>query len=149
MRRSELADLTAFVAVADNLSFRVAAARLGVPASECVAAMSVITHRPSGRKLSFGAVAAEAAKMPPPDEVALKDPREWKLAGKPRRRLDVPAKVTGQPIYAIDVRLPGMLYAAVAHCPVFGGVPKAANESAIAIISPWRSCTPGIAVTQF
>ncbi len=119
-------------ATAREMLIAAAAARLGVSPAECVAAMSVITHRPSGRQLSFGAVAAEAAKVPPPDEVALKDPREWKLAGKARRRLDVPAKVTGQPIYAIDVRLPGMLYAAVAHCPVFGGVPKAVNESAIA-----------------
>jgi isoquinoline 1-oxidoreductase subunit beta len=108
-----------------------AAARLDVPPSECVAAKSVITHRPSGRKLTFGAVAEAAAKVPPPDEVKLKDPREWNLAGKPRRRLDVPAKVTAQPIYAIDVRLPGMLYAAVVHCPVFGGAPKAIDEMAI------------------
>jgi isoquinoline 1-oxidoreductase subunit beta len=119
-------------AAARHMLIAAAAARLGVPPAECVAAASVITHPPSGRKLSFGAVAAEAANVPPPDEVTLKDPREWKLAGKPRRRLDVPAKVTGQPIYAIDVRLPGMLYAAVVHCPVFGGVPKAVNENAIA-----------------
>ncbi len=119
-------------ATAREMLIAAAAAQLGVPPSECVAAMSMITHAPSGRKLSFGAVAAAAAKLPPPDEVALKDPREWKLAGNPRRRLDVPAKVTGQPIYAIDVRLPGMLYAAVVHCPVFGGAPQAVNESAIA-----------------
>ena len=118
-------------ATAREMLIAAAAARLDVPPSECVAARSVITHRPSGRKLTFGAVAEAAAKVPPPDEVKLKDPREWNLAGKPRRRLDVPAKVTAQPIYAIDVRLPGMLYAAVVHCPVFGGAPKAIDEMAI------------------
>jgi isoquinoline 1-oxidoreductase subunit beta len=118
-------------ATAREMLIAAAAARLDVPPSECVAAKSVITHRPSGRKLTFGAVAEAAAKVPPPEEVKLKDPREWNLAGKPRRRLDVPAKVTAQPIYAVDVRLPGMLYAAVVHCPVFGGAPKAIDESAI------------------
>jgi isoquinoline 1-oxidoreductase subunit beta len=118
-------------ATAREMLIAAAAARLDVPPSECVAAKSVITHRPSGRKLTFGAVAEAAAKVPPPEEVKLKDPREWNLAGKPRRRLDVPAKVTAQPIYAIDVRLPGMLYAAVVHCPVFGGAPKAIDEMAI------------------
>jgi len=103
-------------ATAREMLVAAAAVRWNVPASECVAAISVITHQPSGRKLTFGAVAEAAAKVPPPADVKLKDPREWKLAGKPRRRLDVPAKVAGQPIYAVDVRLPGMLYAAIAHC---------------------------------
>ena len=119
-------------ATAREMLIAAAAARWNVPAFECVAAMSVITHQPSGRKLAFGAVAEAAAKVPPPADVKLKDPRDWKLAGKPRRRLDVPAKVTAQPIYAIDVRLPGMLYAAIAHCPVFGGAPKAVNDGVIA-----------------
>jgi len=121
-------------ATAREMLIAAAAARWNVPPAECVAAMSVITHRPSGRKVAFGAVAEAAAKVPPPAEVKLKDPREWKLAGTPQRRLDVPAKVTAQPIYAIDVRLPGMLYAAIAHCPVFGGAPKAVNDSALADI---------------
>ena len=125
-------------ATAREMLIAAAAARLGVAPSECVAARSVITHQPSGRSLTFGAVAEAAAKVPPPDEVRLKDPREWKLAGKPRRRLDVPAKVTAQPIYAIDVRLPGMLYAAVVHCPVLGGAPKAVDESAIATMKGVR-----------
>jgi isoquinoline 1-oxidoreductase beta subunit len=119
-------------ATAREMLVAAAAARWNVPASECVAAMSVITHQPSGRKFTFGAVAEAAAKVPPPADVKLKDPSEWKLAGKPRRRLDVPAKVTAQPIYAIDVRLPGMLHAAIAHCPVFGGAPKTVNDGAIA-----------------
>jgi isoquinoline 1-oxidoreductase subunit beta len=119
-------------ATARQMLIAAAAARWQVPAAECVAQMSAITHTPSGRSVTFGAVAEEAAEMAPPTKVALKDPSEWKLAGKPRRRLDVLAKVTAQPVYAIDVRLPGMLYAAIAHCPVFGGVPKSIDESAIA-----------------
>jgi isoquinoline 1-oxidoreductase subunit beta len=119
-------------ATAREMLVTAAAARWNVPPAECVAAMSTITHRPSGRKVTFGAVAEAAAKVPPPAEVELKDPRDWKLAGKPQRRLDVPAKVAAQPIYAIDVRLPGMLYAAIVHCPVFGGEPKTIDDSAIA-----------------
>ena len=68
--------------------------------------------------MSFGAVAEAAARIEPPEEVKLKDPSEWKLVGKPRRRLDVLAKVMAQPVYAIDVRLPDMLYAAIVQCPV-------------------------------
>jgi isoquinoline 1-oxidoreductase beta subunit len=109
-----------------------AAARWNAPPAECFAANSVITHRPSGRTLTFGAVAEQAAKIPPPIDIKLKDPKDWKLAGTPRRRLDVRDKVTAKTVYAIDVRLPGMLYAAIEHCPVFGGAPKAIDENAIA-----------------
>jgi isoquinoline 1-oxidoreductase subunit beta len=119
-------------ATAREMLVAAAADRWKVPASECVARMSVITHRPSGRTLTFGAVAEDAAKLPPPTDVALKNPRAWKLVGKPRRRLDVLDKVTAQPVYAIDVRLPGMLYAAIVHCPVFGGTPKSIDEGALA-----------------
>ncbi len=119
-------------AIAREMLIAAAAARWTVPAAECVAHMSAITHKPSGRKLTFGAVAADASKLKPPAHVALKDPSQWTLAGTPRRRLDVLDKVTAQPVYAIDVRLPGMLYAALAHCPVLGGSPKSVDESAIA-----------------
>jgi len=119
-------------ATAREMLIEAAAARWNVPAAECVARLSVITHKPSGRKVTFGAVAEDAAKLKPPAGVALKDPSQWTLAGKPRRRLDLLDKVTAQPVYAIDVRLPDMLYAAIAHCPVFGGRPKSIDESAIA-----------------
>ncbi|HLN48074.1 MAG TPA: molybdopterin cofactor-binding domain-containing protein, partial [Steroidobacteraceae bacterium] len=114
-------------------------ARWNVSSSECVAEKSVITHKLSGRRATFGAVAAEAAKIPPPSEITLKDPSQWKLAGTAQRRLDLLDKVTAQPIYAIDVRLPGMLYAAITHCPVFGDAPKAVDESAIAHMKGVRS----------
>ena len=119
-------------ATAREMLIAAAAARWNVSAKECFAQNSAITHKSSGRSVSFGAVAADAANIAPPAQVALKGPPEWRLAGTPQRRLDVLEKVTAQPIYAVDVRLPGMLYAAIAHCPVFGGSPKAVNESAIA-----------------
>jgi isoquinoline 1-oxidoreductase subunit beta len=125
-------------ATAREMLIAAAAARWNVPASECFARMSAITHRPSGRRLTFGAVAEDAAKITPPEEVKLKETSEWTLAGTPRRRLDVPDKVTAQPVYAIDVRLPGMLYAAIAQCPVYGGKPKAVDESAIAAMKGVR-----------
>ena len=94
-----------------------AAARWRVPAAQCTARNSTIVHEPSGRTLTFGAVAEAAAKIEPPADVELKPPRAWKLAGTPRKRLDVFDKVTAQPVYAIDVRLPDMLYAAIVQCP--------------------------------
>jgi isoquinoline 1-oxidoreductase beta subunit len=90
----------------------------GAPACR---APTVITHVASGRATTFGAVAKAAAAMPPPPQVKLKDPEDWKLIGTPRKRLDVRDKVLGRPIYATDVRLPNMLYAAIVQCPVFGG----------------------------
>ncbi len=119
-------------AIAREMLIAAAAARWKVPAAECSVRSSIIAHKPSGRSVTFGAVADDAAKVVPPADVKLKNPSAWKLAGTPRRRLDVLDKVTAQPIYAIDVRLPGMLYAAIAHCPVFGGEPKAIDENAIA-----------------
>jgi isoquinoline 1-oxidoreductase beta subunit len=109
----------------------VAAARWSVPASECAARQSTITHKPSGRTLAFAAVAEDAAKIKL-DDVPLKDPASWKLLGTPQLRLDVRDKVTGRPIYGIDVRLPGMVYAAIKQCPVFGGTPKSVDENAVA-----------------
>jgi isoquinoline 1-oxidoreductase beta subunit len=98
-----------------------AAERWSVPIDQCFARDSVITHRPSARTLRFGEVAAAAAKRPVPKDVVVKRPEDWRLIGQPMKRLDTYAKVTGQPIYASDVRLPGMLYAAIAACPAHGG----------------------------
>ncbi|HQR20651.1 MAG TPA: molybdopterin-dependent oxidoreductase [Burkholderiaceae bacterium] len=98
-----------------------AAAQWKVPASECSADRSVITHRPTGRRLRYGEVAAAAAKLAPPRDVTLRDPNDWKIAGKPVARLDIPDKVLGKPVFAVDVVLPGLLQASVAQCPVFGG----------------------------
>ncbi len=121
-------------AAARMLLIQAAAAEWGVPASECSAANSLITHQPSGRTLSFGAVAAAAAKLTPPEEVALKPPSEWKVIGQPMPRLDTRDKVTGKQIYGADMQLPDMLNACVKRCPVFGGKLKqfdAASASAM------------------
>ena len=92
-----------------------------VSASECIAANSVITHKPSGRTTTFGKVAEAAARIEPPKDVALKDPKDWKIAGKPVKRLDTRPKITGEQVYGIDLKLPGMLCAAIKDCPVVGG----------------------------
>ena len=76
-------------------------------------------------------VADDAAKIEPPSAVEAQASRAWKLAGTPRKRLDVFDKVTGQPIYAIDVRLPDMLYAAIVQCPVFGGALKSVDDDPV------------------
>ena len=102
-----------------------------VPAAECQAANSVITHTPSGRKTSYGKVAAAAAKLTPPAEVKLKDPKDWKIAGKRVKRLDTADKLTGAQVYGTDLKLPGMLNAAIKDCPVFGGKLKSFNAAAI------------------
>ncbi|HUI98045.1 MAG TPA: molybdopterin cofactor-binding domain-containing protein, partial [Xanthobacteraceae bacterium] len=125
-------------AMAREMLVAAAATRWRVSAEQCVAQSGTIAHAPSGRTLSFGAVAADAAKIEPPAEIKLKDPSEWKLAGKPRRRLDVLDKVTAQPVYAIDVRLPHMLYAAIKQCPVYGGKLKSVDEGAIAAMKGVR-----------
>ncbi|MBC7513899.1 MAG: xanthine dehydrogenase family protein molybdopterin-binding subunit [Herminiimonas sp.] len=105
-----------------------------VPASECRAASSVITHVPSGRTTTYGKVAAAAGKRTPPavDTVPLKDPKDWKLAGKRLARLDTVAKTTGAQIYGMDLTMPGMLNAAIIDCPVFGGKVKKFDAAAIA-----------------
>ncbi|WP_439357627.1 molybdopterin cofactor-binding domain-containing protein [Bradyrhizobium sp. DASA03007] len=102
-----------------------------VPASECTAANSVITHAPSGRTTTYGKVAEAAAKLTPPADVKLKDPKDWKLIGKGVNRLDTADKTTGAMTYGIDVKLPGMLNAAIKDCPVFGGKLKSFDESKI------------------
>jgi isoquinoline 1-oxidoreductase beta subunit len=103
-----------------------------VPATECRAASSVITHLPSGRSTSYGKVAGVAGQLTPPAEVTLKDTKDWKIAGKPLKRLDTAAKLDGSHIYASDLKLPGMLNAAIRDCPVFGGRLKSFDAAAIA-----------------
>ncbi|GAB3473294.1 xanthine dehydrogenase family protein molybdopterin-binding subunit [Polaromonas eurypsychrophila] len=102
-----------------------------VPAGECRAAASVITHTPSGRTTTYGRVAAAAGKLTAPAQVALKDPKDWKLVGKRLARLDTLDKVTGRQIYGADLSMPGMLNAAIKDCPVFGGKLKSFNAAAI------------------
>ena len=103
-----------------------------VPASECKAAKGVITHTPTGRTTTYGKVAEAAAKVPPPTEVTLKDPKDWTIAGKPLKRLDTVDKTNGKMIYGADIKLPGMLNATIKDCPVFGGKLKSYDEAKVA-----------------
>jgi isoquinoline 1-oxidoreductase beta subunit len=108
-------------AVTRELLVTAAAVRWDVPVAECQAANSVITHVPSGRTLDYGAVAAAAGRLEPPAAVFLKEPEEWRLLGTPVKRLDVPDKIAGKPVFGADVELPGLVHAAIRACPVFGG----------------------------
>jgi isoquinoline 1-oxidoreductase beta subunit len=118
-------------AIARMMLLQAAADAWTVAVAECVAADGVITHRPTGRTIPYGKVAAAAARLTPPTEVALKDPKTWKIAGKPLKRLDTAAKLTGAQRYGIDLRLPGMLNAAIRDCPVAGGKLKSFEAAAI------------------
>ena len=122
-------------AAARIMLVQAAANQWGVPAVECLAVNSVITHQASGRSVSFGKVAAAAAKLPVPDAkgIELKDPKRWKVIGKPMDRLDSLAdKVTGKQVYAIDLKMPGMLNATIKDSPVFGGKLKSFDASKVA-----------------
>src|SRR5262249_28118887 len=121
-------------AAARIMLLQAAAEEWKVPVGELKVANGVITHAASGRSVSYGKVAAAAAKLEPPDpkSIKLKDPKDWKIAGKPLKRLDTADKLNGSKGYAIDVQLPGMLCAAIKDCPVFGGKGKSYDEAKVA-----------------
>src|SRR3954451_5456092 len=110
-------------AAARMMLLQAAADQWKVPLGELTVSNGIITHAASKRTVSYGKVAAAAAKVAPPDQKAikLKDPKTWTIAGKPLKRLGTADKLNGQKVYAIDVKLPGMLCAAVKDCPVYGG----------------------------
>jgi len=112
-----------------QLLIAAAATTWRVPVSECTASASAVTHGPSRRRLAYGRLAARAATLPAPDlkDVTLLSPGEFRLIGKPMRGVDTPAIVTGRPLYGLDVRVPGMLFAVFEKCPVFGGKVASAN----------------------
>jgi len=118
-------------ATARMMLIQAAANEWKVPVGECTAANSIVTHTPSGKTITYGKLAEAAAKLTPPADVKLKDPKDWKIAGKSLKRLDTPDKVTGTTIYGIDVKLPGMLNAAIRDCPVTGGKLKSFDEAKI------------------
>src|SRR5947209_496937 len=109
-----------------------AAKRWNVPTSECQAAMSKITHKPTSRTFRFGELAAEAAAIKLDKEPALKRPDQYNFIGRRLARLDIPLKINGSAKYGIDLEVPGMVRAAILKCPVFGGTVKSVDESAIA-----------------
>ena len=109
-----------------------AAARWDVPASECAAASSVVSHGPSGRTLRYGELTADAAKIKLPQEPAIKTPDEFTFIGTPMPRIDVVHKIDGSAKFGIDAQLPGMVFAAIYACPVAGGKLKNVDDSVLA-----------------
>ena len=148
-------------AAARAMLIQAAAHKWSVPADECNASNGIITHKTSGRKTTFGKVAIEASKLPIPKVTKLKDPKDWKLIGKSVPRIDdMAGKVTGEQVYGIDLKLPGMFVATINECPVFGGILKsfdatealrvkgiqkviAINQTAVAVIADtfWHAKT--------
>jgi isoquinoline 1-oxidoreductase beta subunit len=120
-------------AAARMMLLQAAADEWKVPVGELTVANGVIRHAASGRSTTYGKVAGAAARMTPPDlkSIKLKNPKEWKIAGKAVKRLDTAPKLNGSLVYAIDVKLPGMLNAAIAQCPVFGGKLVSYDEAKI------------------
>jgi len=116
-------------ATARTMLVAAAAATWKVDPASCRAQKGVVTHSPTGRALPYGALAEKAARLPVPAQVALKDPKDFKLIGTSAKRLDTPAKVNGTAQYGIDVRLPGMKIATVAASPVVGGKVASLDDS--------------------
>jgi isoquinoline 1-oxidoreductase beta subunit len=116
-------------AAARQMLVAAAAQRLGIAAAELETANGMVLHKASGKSVTYGAVAAAAAAMAPPADVRLKDKADWKLLGKPQKRIDMLAKVTGAPIFGIDVTLPDMLYGTVKMSPRFWAKPVKADVS--------------------
>jgi isoquinoline 1-oxidoreductase beta subunit len=121
-------------AAARMMLMQAAANEWNVPVGELTVANGVITHSGSGRATTYGKVAAAAARLTPPDPktIKLKSPQDWKVAGKPVKRLDTANKVNGKQMYSMDLKLPSMLNAAIKACPVFGGKLVSFDEAKIA-----------------
>jgi isoquinoline 1-oxidoreductase beta subunit len=119
-------------ATAREMLREAAARRWKVPAEECKADKGTIQHPKTGRKAAYGELAGAAAKLPPPATVALKSPQEWKLLGKPTKRLDTAVKARGQAGYGIDIhnaQVPGLLTGTLMACPVYGGKLKSVDDA--------------------
>src|SRR5262245_47747962 len=145
-------------AIARAMLVTAAAAQWNVDAAECETARGVVHHRASKRSIGYGALASAAAALPVPKEAPLKDPSRYAIIGRPTRGVDTPRIVRGQPIYGLDVRVPGMLFAVIEKCPVHGGRPaRVDSRAALAVPGVKRVITidgaenpthlrPGVAV---
>ncbi len=136
-------------AAARAMLMAAAAQRWGVEVSSCRADRGAVVHPGTGRRLLYGELADAASRLPVPSEPPLKDPKEFRLIGTRAPRVDNPEKVTGRAVYGIDVKVPGMLYAAVARCPVFGGKAAgfdAAKAKAVAGVRDVVAVESGVAV---
>ena len=117
-------------ATARTMLVAVAAKKWNVDPTSCRAQSGEVLHSPSGRRIKYGALAVDAARMSVPENVVLKQPRDFKLIGTPAKRLDTPAKVNGTAVYGIDARPPGVKIATLAQSPVFGGRVKNVDDAA-------------------
>jgi isoquinoline 1-oxidoreductase subunit beta len=117
-------------AIARTMLVSAAAKRWNVDPASCRVQSGEVRHEPTGRRATYGELAADAARMPVPDNVVLKRPEDFKLIGTPAKRLDTPAKVNGTAIFGIDVRPPGVKIATLAQSPVFGGRVKSVDDAA-------------------
>jgi isoquinoline 1-oxidoreductase beta subunit len=117
-------------ATARTMLIAAAAKRWNVDPASCHAQSGEVLHPPTNRHATYGELAADAAHMPVPQNVALKRPQDFKLIGTPAKRLDTPLKINGSAVYGIDVRLPGMKFATLAQSPVFGGRLKSVDDTA-------------------
>ncbi len=118
-------------AAARIMLIEAAAAQWGVAPDQCTAKDSVITHAPTGRTLRYGALAAAASRLTPPNPVPLKEPRDWTVIGQSLPRLDTADKTTGKQVYGMDLKMPGMLVAVPRRSPVFGGKLQSFNAAAV------------------
>lgn len=108
-------------ASAREMLIKAASQKWDVPVTECYAENAKVFHKPSGKSLGYGELAEAASKMEVPKSPTLKDPKDFKILGKRYPRPDVPLKSTGKAIFGIDITVPGMVYASIERCPVFGG----------------------------
>ena len=117
-------------AIARTMLVSAAAKRWNVDPTSCRPQSGEVFHAPTGRRIKYGELAADAARLPVPENVALKQPKDFKVIGTPAKRLDAPAKVNGTAVYGIDVRPPGVKVATLAQSPVFGGRVKNVDDAA-------------------
>jgi isoquinoline 1-oxidoreductase beta subunit len=125
-------------ATARTMLIAAAARRWNVGPGSCRAESGEVLHVPTGKRLKYGELAADAARIPIPDNVVLKRPQDFKLIGTPAKRLDTPAKVNGTAVYGIDVRPPGVKIATLAQAPVFGGRLKSVDDAAARAVNGVR-----------
>jgi isoquinoline 1-oxidoreductase subunit beta len=116
-------------ATARTMLVSAAAKRWNVDPASCSAQSGAVRHVPTGRSVKYGELAADAARVPVPEKVVLKQPADFKLIGTPAKRLDTPSKVNGTAVYGIDVRPPGVKIATLAQSPVFGGRVKSVDDT--------------------
>ena len=142
-------------ATARAMLIEAAAATWGVPAAECTTEAGAVLHAASKRRATYGQLATKAATLTPPANAPLKDPKDFKLIGTRVPGVDNQKIVTGSPLFGIDVRLPGMLYATYTKCPVFGGTIVGANLDEVKqrpgvhdafVLEGIQGLTPGVAI---